>query len=156
MFGGRSCGNTTVLNHFESEIPKLSMKATLLISLTFCLNSIAFAQNKQSSFAKQDTTKLFCKQWILTTMSAQGKSTNVPASEAIYVTYKADGSYIDSSARFRVSHGTWTYESKTQLLYMDGKGDKTKTKIVKVTPVELIMEIEYPTVTMTTTYKRVD
>ena len=132
------------------------MKPTLLISLTFFLISTAFAQNMQLSSIKQDTIKLFCQQWVLTTMSAQGKSANVPASEAMYVTYKADGNYTDSSARFGVSRGTWTYESKTQLLYMDGKGNKTKTKIVKITPSELIMEMEYPTVTMTTTYKRVD
>jgi hypothetical protein len=100
--------------------------------------------------------KLFCQQWVLTTMSARGKSANVPTSEAMYINYKADKSYTDSSERFGVSHGTWTYENKTQLLYMDGKDDKTKTKIIKITTSELIMETEYPTVTMTATYKRVD
>lgn len=89
-------------------------------------------------------------------MSAQGKSANVPASEAMYVTYNADGSYTDSSARFSVSHGTWTYDSEKQFLYTIEKGGKTKTKVVKVSPNELIMEMEYPTVTMTATYKRAD
>ena len=130
------------------------MKATLLTSLTFCFISIAFGQNVQLSSDKQDTMKFFCQQWVLTSMSAQGKRANVPASEAMYVTYIADGSYTDSSARFGVSHGTWTYESKTHLLYMDGKSDKVKAKIVKLTPGELAVEIEYPTVTMTALYKR--
>jgi hypothetical protein len=89
-------------------------------------------------------------------MSAQGKGSDVPASEAIYVTYKTDGSYTDCSARFGISHGTWRYESKTQVLYMDGRNDKVKTKVVKLAPGELVMEIEYPAVTMTSTYKRVD
>src|SRR5690349_8827332 len=110
------------------------MKATLLIFLHFCIFTTAIAQTKQFSSEKQDTLRLFCQQWVLTTMSAQGKSVNVPAAEAMYVTYKADGSYIDSSARFGVSQGTWTYESKTQLLYLDGKSDKTKTRVVKLNP----------------------
>jgi hypothetical protein len=132
------------------------MKETLLISLTFCLLSTAFAQNKQVFYKKQDTINLFCQHWVLTTMSAQGKSGNVPSSEAMYVTYKADGSYTDSSARFGVSHGTWTYESKTQLLYVDGNRAKVKTKIAKLASDELVMEIEYPTLTVISTYKRVD
>ena len=132
------------------------MKAILLTSLTFCLLSTAIAQNKKLLSEKQDMMKLLCQKWLLTTMSAQGNSANVPASEAIYVTYSPDGSYTDSSARFSVSHGTWMYDSSSKLLYTNDKGGKTKTKIVKITPNELIMEMEYPTVTMTITYKRVD
>lgn len=89
-------------------------------------------------------------------MAAQGKSASVPAAKAMYVTYKTDGSYTDSSARFGVSQGTWMYESETKLLYLDGKSDKTKTRVVKLTSSELVMETAYPAVTMTTTYRRID
>jgi hypothetical protein len=132
------------------------MKALLLTSLTFLFLTSVFAQNKQASPESPETMKFLCGKWVLTTMSAQGKISNVPASEAMYVTYRTDGSYTDSSARFSVSHGTWTYDSKTDFLYTIEKGGKTKTKVVKATSSELIMELEYPTVTMTASYKRVD
>lgn len=132
------------------------MKAIILTSLTFCLLTTAFAQNNQLSPEKEEILKLFCQKWVLTTMAAQGKSANVPASEAMYLTYNVDGSYTDSSARFSVSHGTWTYDSKTQFLYTTEKGGKNKTKVLKVTSSELILEMDYPTVKMTATYKRAD
>jgi hypothetical protein len=100
--------------------------------------------------------KLLCQKWVLTTMSAQGKIANVPASKAMYVTYKPDGNFTDSSARFSVSHGTWTYDSETQILYTTEKVGKAKAKVVKLTPTELTVEMEYPTVTMAATYKRAD
>ncbi|HEX8316209.1 MAG TPA: lipocalin family protein [Flavisolibacter sp.] len=132
------------------------MKAILLTILIFCLITRAFAQNKQSPSERREMVKLLCQKWVLTTMSAQGKIANVPASKAMYVTYKPDGNFTDSSARFSVSHGTWTYDSETQILYTTEKVGKAKAKVVKLTPTELTVEMEYPTVTMAATYKRAD
>lgn len=132
------------------------MKVFLLTLLSFFLMTATFSQNKDLSSGRQDTMKLLCQRWVLTTMSAQGKSANVPASEAMYVTYYTDGKFMDSSARFNVSYGLWSYDNLNGCLYMTDKGDKNKTKVIKITPNELVLEMEYPTVTMTTTYKRAD
>jgi len=132
------------------------MKPILFIALTFYLACAACAQNKQLTFTSEDTIKLLCNKWMLVTMSIQGKSANVPASKALYVTYKPGGNYTDSSARFGVIDGSWNYDSTTQILSTTEKGGTSKAKIVKLDTNELIMKIEKPTVAMSVTYRRVD
>ncbi len=128
------------------------MKATLLIGFTLCLISSTIAQDVRPPVKQKDTLMALCQQWVLTNMSASGKTVKVPTSEAMFITYQPDGRYTDSSAMFGVSQGTWTYNSKTQTLHFDGKSDKMTMKIVSLTPTELAMEMEYPTITMTAIY----
>src|SRR5687768_16741482 len=117
---------------------------TCLMSFVFsCVN----AQIRQSSPNSSETMRLLCHKWGLITMSSQGKVANISAEDAMYLTFRIDGSYTDSSARFRSFSGTWAYDNKSALLSTSVEGGRSKTKLVEVTQRELVIELEYPTVT---------
>lgn len=115
-----------------------------------------FSQSKKVVSDKQRELKVFCGKWILTTMSQQDRSVTVPVSEADYIFYREDGTFTDSSSRFKVVHGTWTYDSKTQCLYTNDVGGKSKLKVVGVTQDSLILKLDVPGVAITTIYRKVE
>lgn len=138
------------------DIKRSKMKTLLLIIFIFCLTNTAIAQSNKLSDEERAKMKPFCQKWMLTILSIQGKSANIPAGEANYLTYNEDGSYTDSSRKFKVSHGTWTYDGKTQFVYTNETGGKGKAKVIKVTKDELILEMIAGNMAMIASYKKVE
>jgi len=132
------------------------MKRYVVMCFTLCLFAGAFAQGEGKPPTYTDTLELLCQRWVSVTMSVGEKGAEIREDQAIYHTFKPDGSYTDSSALFGVSRGTWVYEQKTRRLYFEGKVDDVKSTIVKLTADELVIEIAYPAATMTLVYKRLD
>jgi hypothetical protein len=132
------------------------MKAILLIVFIFFLPGIAFTQSKKLLNEESIEMKHIYGKWRLTIISQRDTSITVPVNEANYLVYKGDGSYSDSSSRFKVTHGTWTYDSKTQFLYTNEVGGKSKVNVVRVTKDELILKLEVQGMAVTTIYKKVE
>ena len=117
--------------------------------------NIVFSQSPKVGNDEQRESKVFCGKWILTTISQQDRSVTVPSSEADYLFYKENGTYIDSSSRFKIAHGTWTYDSKAQFLYTNEVGGKSKFKVVSVSQDSLILKFEVQGIEIITIYRKV-
>lgn len=134
----------------------IGMKLLLSTILMLSILKMGFSQSKKVVTDEQNELKVFCGKWILTTMSRQDRSVTVPVSEANYIFYKEDGTYTDSSSRFKVTHGTWAYDSKTQFLYVNEVGGKSKFKVVSVTQDSLILKFDVPGIVITTIYRKIE
>jgi len=126
----------------------------LLIICTNCLPSQVFGQTERPANEEQQIRSLLCQKWRLIVMDSDGRIINIPAGEASYLNFKNDGTYTDSTARFKVSNGLWTFNQSDKVLETIDKGGKSKIKIVTINSNELKTEIKYTNAIMFLTYKK--
>ena len=115
--------------------------------LLLILSLSSFSQSKPT---EQQIKTMLCHKWKVSTIESQGEK--LPAEEDVYITFRKDGTFIDSQEGGKPSDNKWTYNHKTTTLTT---GDVSK-KILRITEKELKLSAKMDGQNMILTLKRVD
>ncbi|NOS93877.1 MAG: hypothetical protein HOP30_18320 [Cyclobacteriaceae bacterium] len=128
------------------------MKSKYLLPLFFIL--LAQSLLGQTKFSREEFSSLICEKWKVTELVMDGMK--VPDAElgenSIEFDMKGTYEVLEQGEAYA---GTWSFQSDTQELLTDDRDGKERHKIIKLTEVDLIMEVIDPNGTFKITLKRI-
>ena len=114
------------------------------------LSFLSFNAHGQPKLTEQEVKSMLCHKWQVLSMEVEGEQ--MSADEEIYITFLANGTFIDSQEGDQSSKSKWTYSHNTmtvttggvakRILNIDDKQLKFKSKMGGQTAIMTLKRVD--------------
>lgn len=125
------------------------MKKYLLIFLAI-LSFLSFYAHGQSKLTEQEVKSMLCHKWQPVSMEVEGEQ--ISLDEELYITFLANGTFIEFQEGDQASKSKWTYNHNTMTVTTGG----VAKKILRIDDKQLKFKSNMDGQTAIVTLKRVD